>query len=589
MKGVTQMKRNFRVIVLAFVLSFFAFSLAAAAGADYSPVPKSASMFASVAIKGHLKELMVKAKDLLIDRPEFKAMVEEFTKETKVPFPSELFDYSKNIAAVRCALFPYPAAEKKDPDVLISVVFDSEKTAAEFYAKLNAKVAEIAKTPDAKTVINVAEEQGLSVITVDSSSEKHKDAELKFFLSGASFCFVAHEKNSANFKSILAAAKDPKEGITAAAKFKSFTEAAAGPASFVVFLDTAALKGDPDKSAAEMAEGLGSVGLVADFTEDLSKISFTCVMATTPEGIADKKVAEGFKIFKTLFGGKKSDSKPAAILPADIAGFFDIKLNIAKELLDQEIFGQARTGLQMMFGVNIEQDILTWFDGEIFAAVGEIAGLAEMQKSMEAPEAYFALHFTNAEKAGAFFDKVEAIIKKASEGKIEIAAEKAGDINVRSIKVQSPVKNLGLTLGPVGDYMVLASTKAAFEKAAAAKNKPETSLASYKEFGAVSAVLSPSAVTNYKNVEKSAKLAKEIYPALAAEMPFDVFKTSAASINLVNDNVVISAAVSTDPTKINAEKIWARIMKLKDMMSGKKSEAPAEKPEAKEEKGEKTE
>ena len=157
-------------------------------------------------------------------------------------------------------------------------------------------------------------------------------------------------------------------------------------------------------------------------------------------------------------------------------------------------------------------------------------------------------------------------------------APEAKDETVAGIKVKTlaikeiPFKNAAITLGQVGGHYLIATTKEAFEKAAGAAAKKETSLAENVEFKALSIFEPSSFISYFMDSEKLAKIASEIAPIKEQSKANEIVKYFAANASLQDNDITGSFIVKTDLAKITPE-IVSQF--LKDVMekSSKKGSA----------------
>ncbi len=572
-------KRSFIAVitVIAFILS----SAAAFAAIDKVPgVPSSASFVYSLFFNAAQKTAMGKYFDMVVQNPEFDKIAKKFAEEAGTEFPKGLIEKVKSLNNFTVAAFLDEKNIKNEPAVLLIASFDDPKSPAEVFDKLKEKFTAISKKESKEVVFTEAEEQGMKIFKVeakDKSKDHLQGKDIKFFINGSALGMIAQGKEKDVLKDVASALKNEKETISMSPKFKAACEKAGKNITSIMYFDTDVLKKSGDPESQKVADAVNYIALGGFMADDLSKVNTNGVISLNePKEEETKKV---LSLVKMIIGGVKRAAHSAVAMPSDVIMFLDLKLNLNKELFKQPDLAAAAPML-MMAGINLEEDLLSWFDGEIFVAIGNIANPKDVKEKNVMPDVYFGLKSSSEEKAVKLIDKLLGIAK-SSPGAPEAKDETVAGIKVKTLAIKEiPFKNASITLGQAGGYYVIATTKEAFEKAAAAAAKKETSLAESKEFKELSIFDASSFISYFMDSEKLTKIANEIAPMKEQSKANEMVKYFAANASLQGNDIIGSFIVKTDLSKLTPELVSQFIKdameKTKRTSSVKGEKAPVE-------------
>jgi hypothetical protein len=566
------------IIAVITVIAIFLTAAASFAAIDKVPgVPKNATFVYSLFFNAAQKATMGKYYDMVIQNPEFDKVAKKFAEESGTEFPKGLIEKVKNLTSFTIAAFPNEKNIKDEPSILLLAAFDNDKAPVEVLDKLKEKFTAISKKEGKEVVFTDAEEQGMKIIKVeakDKSKDHLKGKDVRFFLGGMSLGMIAQSKDLEIFNGVVLAMKDEKETITANAKFKAACEKAGKDITSIMFFDTEILKKINDPEQQKIADAVNYMALGGFMADDLSRVTTSGVISLNePKDEETKKV---MSLVKMILGGIKRATHSAVAMPADVVMFIDLKLNLTKELFKSPDLAAA-TPMLMMAGISLDDDILSWLDGEIFVAIGNIANPKDIKEKNIMPDIYFGLKSNSEEKAVKLIDKLLGLAK-SSPGAPEAKDETVAGIKVKTLTVKEiPFKNAAITLGQVGGYYIIATTKEAFEKAVGAAAKKETSLAENVEFKALSVFDPSSFISYFMDSEKLTKIANEIAPIKEQSKANEILKYFAANASLQGNDVTGSFIMKTDLGKITPE-IVSQFLKDVREKSNKKGPAIDAKP-----------
>ncbi len=572
--------RKRSIIAAITVIAIILTSVAAFAAIDKVPgVPKNAAFVYSLLFNAAQKETMGKYYDMVIKNPEFDKVAKKFAEESGTEFPKGLVEKIKNLTSFTVAAFPNEKNIKDEPAVVMLASFDNDKAPVEILDKLKVKFTEISKKEGKEVVFTDAEEQGVKVSKVeakDKSKDHLKDKDIKFFINGMTLGMIAQNKEKDLLKDVALAMKDEKETIVANAKFKTACEKAGKDITSIMFFDTEVLKKVDDKEQQKFADAVNYMALGGFMADDLSKVT-TCGVISLNDA-KDEETKKVMNIVKMLIGGIKRAEHSSIAMPSDVVMFLDLKLNLTKDLFKLPELATA-TPMLMMAGISLEEDILSWLDGEIFVAIGDIANPKDVKEKGIIPNVYLGLKSNSAEKAVKLVEKLQALAK-SSPGAPEVKDETVAGIKVKTLDLKdTPFKNASVTLGQIGNYFVISTTKEAFEKAAGAVAKKETSLAENAEFKSLSIFDAASFMSYFMDSEKLTKIAAELAPIKDQSKANEYLKYLAANASLQGNDIIGSFIMKTDLSKVTPE-IVSQF--LKDAMEKSKNVKKAE-PEVKSE------
>jgi len=257
-----------------------------------------------------------------------------------------------------------------------------------------------------------------------------------------------------------------------------------------------------DTAAAELVK---SVFIGAKFDDDYSNISFDSYIEFRDAGrnaSGDNKGAfalgssldverKTLNALKLLFKPLKNASSAMDYLPADTTFLTEFNLNFNDEFLAITDVFVFRGLLLTAAGIDYKDDFLSWFDGGLFLAAGGLNIDAEAvinEKPIAMPELYIGLKLKSPVLANNKDDKSEVspsdkfadkIIELISDSfsPLEVDTVSAGLIRARRVELPaSPYFTTGeIVFGNAGDYYLITSSKAAFEKIAGAVGKKSES------------------------------------------------------------------------------------------------------------------
>jgi len=374
-----------------------------------------------------------------------------------------------------------------------------------------------------------------------------KTSEPRLIQSGSSAgLFIFKKKDAAKslaaLKSVAAVLKNPAEGILSNKSAKAAFDKLAKDATFFFYMDGSLYKqGAVENGRQEMSDLVSSIAAAGTIDGAISKINTKWAVALGE--MKDKDAAANISFIKTLLSAEKNERHPANILPASVSTLLSFKLNLGKEFIASPQIASAKPVIFMMSGLSLEEDLLSWMNGDIFFALGEYTS-----------EFYVGIGSKNAESAAKFFVKFQDILKKA-QAAFEFKDDTAGGIKVRTAALSNTppfLKDIVITVGTLGDYMLIASSKAAFEKAAATKK--ETALASSPEVKDLAAWDPSSFLNFYMNYDKFQVLAKKFNEDVGSEFKdqkFNAFtKFFTACANFENNEISGSSTTVINPEKV---------------------------------------
>lgn len=566
--------RKRSIIAVITAVAIILTSVAAFAAIDKVPgVPKNAAFVYSLFFNAAQKQTMSKYYDMVINNPEFDKVAKKFAEEAGTEFPRGLFEKVKNLNSLTVAAFPDEKNIKAEPAVVVIANFDDDKAPVEVMDKLKVKIAEIAKKDGKEIVFADAEEQGMKVTKVeakDKSKDHMKDKDVKFFVNGTIAGMLAQNKDKDILKDVVASMKDEKESIVSSAKFKAACEKAGKDITSILFFDTDVLKKIDDREQQKFADAVNFMALGGFMADDLSKVTTTGVVALNEA--KDEETKKAMNIVKMLIGGVKRSAHPSVAMPSDVIMYLDLKLNLNKDLFKLPELAPA-TPMLMMAGISLDEDILSWFDGEIFVAIGDIANPKDIKEKGLIPEVYLGLKSSSEEKAVKLVDKLLGIAK-SSPGAPEAKDETVAGVKVKTIPLQgTPFKDASLVLGQVGGHYMIATSKAAFEKAVAASAKKETSLAEHAEYKALEVFDPASFMSYFMDSEKLTKIASELAP-MKDQKGNEFLKYMAAAASLKGNDITGSLVMKTDMSKMTPEVVSQFLKEVMEKSKGRKGEEP---------------
>ncbi len=521
------------------------------AGIEKIPgVSKSVPFLFTISFTKDHQAAIEKITAAAVKSPQFEKMAEAFKQKNGIDFPKEMVSNAKNITSFTLAAFLNTADLREDPCALLLATFDDEKAAAEFVKNFKNTMISGAKKQSKEMLFTESDENGLKVSTPSLKSkdmDPFKTSEPRLIQSGSSAgLFIFKKKDAAKslaaLKSVAAVLKNPAEGILSNKSAKAAFDKLAKDATFFFYMDGSLYKqGAVENGRQEMSDLVSSIAAAGTIDGAISKINTKWAVALGE--MKDKDAAANISFIKTLLSAEKNERHPANILPASVSTLLSFKLNLGKEFIASPQIAAAKPVIFMMSGLSLEEDLLSWMNGDIFFAFGEYTS-----------EFYVGIGSKNAENAAKFFVKFQDILKKA-QAAFEFKDDTAGGIKVRSAALSNTppfLKDIVITVGTLGDYMLIASSKAAFEKAAATKK--ETALASSPEVKDLAAWDPSSFLNFYMNYDKFQVLAKKFNEDVGSEFKdqkFNAFtKFFTACANFENNEISGSSTTVINPEKV---------------------------------------
>ncbi len=534
-------------ISVALVFALFSPSYA---GIEKIPgVSKNVPFLFTISLTKDHQAAIEKIADLAIKSQQFEKMAEAFKQKNGIEFPKEMVSNAKNITSFTLGAFLNTADLREDPCALLLATFDGEKEAAEFVKNFKNTLISGAKKQSKEMLFTESDENGLKVSTPSLKSkdaDPFKTSEPRLIQSGNSaglFIFKKKDaaKSQAALKSVAAVLKNPEEGILSNKSAKAAFDKLAKDATFFFYMDGALYKqGAIENGRQEMADLVSSIAAAGSINGSFSKIDTK--WAVTFGEMKDKDASTNISFIKKLLSAEKNERHPSNLLPAGISTLLSFKLNLGKEFVDSPQMVSAKPVISMMSGLSLEDDLLSWMNGDVFLAFGE-----------NASEFYIGIGSKNQDNALKFFVKFQDILKKA-QAAFEFKDDTAGGIKVKTAALSNTppfLKDIVITVGTLGDYMIIASSKAVFEKVAAVKK--ETALASSPEAKELAAWNPSSFLSFYINYDKFQALAKKFNENVGAEFKdqkFNAFiKFFTANANFENNEITGSSTIIIAPEK----------------------------------------
>ncbi|HBC74089.1 MAG: hypothetical protein A2008_07270 [Candidatus Wallbacteria bacterium GWC2_49_35] len=323
-----------------------------------------------------------------------------------------------------------------------------------------------------------------------------------------------------------------------------------------------------ETSAAELIKGF-FIG--AKLKDDLSSLGVdSCVQfnkkaglksaggkAGAPENINVKTMGALRLIFRPLKGAVSA----ADYLSEDISLLAEFNLNFNDEFLALTDIFVFRGILLTATGIDYKDDFLSWFDGNVFFALGGFSAFdmsaAAGGKKQEIPEAYVGLKSKNAALADKCIEKLALFI---SDYVTPLAIEdfNIGGIKARTVKVKGTpdYNDFEIAFGQAGGYYLIASSVEAFKKQAArGEGKPASKKLSATAHFATASGLAEGRFFNlyvdYRAVraafEKTIKARPEF--ELIVSLPLDFYSSGSAMAE--NGDIDSRAILTLDKDRIN--------------------------------------
>lgn len=507
--------RNFKLIAAAAAVCLIVTASAALAAIEKIPgVPKSVPFLFSISLTPGHKAAIEKITEGVVKSKEFEKMAEAFKQKNGFEFPAQMITQAKAFTSFSMGVFLNTANLREEPCVLLLGTFDAEKDAAAFVESFKGAMVAGAKKQSRELSFTESNEGGLKVLTPAMKAkdiDPFKTGEPRLIQSGnAAGLFIFRKKDPAKsgaaLKAVAATLKNPADGVLANKNVKAAFDKLAKDATFFFYFDGSLYKqGAVENNRQEMSDLVTSVAAAGKIDDQISRIVTDWAVALGD--LKDKEAASNIGFIKTLLSAEKSENHAAAAVPADASAMLSLKLNMGKDFMATTQMTGAKPVIAMMSGIAFEEDILSWFTGDLFFAFGGTVS-----------EFFVGLRCKNKEAADKFFTKFRGILKTA-QAAFEFKEETAGQAKVFCAPIANTppfLKDLVVTVGHAGDYFAICSSKQAFEKLAAAGTKKESSLAGSPD--AANAIFSPSAfMTFFINYDRFMKLAGDFNEKVGSE------------------------------------------------------------------------
>ncbi len=552
------LKRTFVVILAAIVLTASAvLSLAAIPGA-----PRNSALVFSVSMPAEGREPLNKLIETIIKSDFFSKAVEKFKADFGTEFPRSIID---RILKISCVSIIFTIDPKNVADYLVFGIFLTLDTAADAEEVL--KSAGTVLEPQ-KGVMKLKETDFKEIRTFTPDTAENQ---IRVISSGktAGIAFTMATEEAAineSFKPILRSFVSEAENVSSLEKFKkAFISDPKIFNAFIYFNDDFIDSLSQSKKNEDIKEYVDSGFFSFSLTPDLSKATFnSSLFFKEPK---DTVAAELFKLINVITSNPKGEGVAASSLPADILGFMDVKLNLGDEFWALPLASKYKK-TPFMNMMNLNDDVLSWFDGSIFIAIGEYSlnfvALKEMK--FQTPEIYIGLGSHNEEKAFKFLDKTRLLISNFTSIDMKIKDETLENKIVTVYEVpEAPLKNLEICAATFGNQVIITSDRQAFQKFAGAKTKKETSLAA-GDYSEVADYFNNSFFSIYSRASKIVDILNMIAlikPEFSAAKDFTFLKQSAFSVGFKNGELSISSVFSIDIKKFSFENIMKQLETLK--------------------------
>ncbi|HBC76198.1 MAG: hypothetical protein A2008_07990 [Candidatus Wallbacteria bacterium GWC2_49_35] len=495
-----------KIIAKAFCFALTAvLTLASFAFAQISSmpgVPSDTPFLVHLAMNADHQAALARIIDELKKDKDFESYLADFKKRTGTDFPEKMLEVVKKLNSFTLAAFLNIADFKRPPDVLLSAGFADEGAAKEFNALFKEIMISASKANSKEMAFADKTEGGLAV-SVPSFKGADKDGVFKSFeprviqYKNYGGLFIYQKYDTVRTEKIFKSVAEAFNAGTAVFSHKQlkadFDRIASGANLFFYFDGSVYKQGAIENGHKAESEYVSSIALASAINGDLSGVSNKWIVNLND--VKDKAEAEKSNFIKALISGEKDGGHISQVLPADTAAFFDIKLNISDKTLKlaKPMIDSAKPTVAMMFGLSIEEDLLSWFSGEIFGA--NIA---------ETPHFYIGLGTKSADSTWKFFEKFEKVLKIAG------APFDFKDDNFSGVKVKTSavagidkyIKNFLVTLGCTDKYFVIASSKEAFEKIVKSSSDKQSSLSANEEFKKITEWPAGSFLSVYMNFDK---------------------------------------------------------------------------------------
>ncbi len=509
-------KTFIKALILA-VIPIFLTAAGAFAGITSLPgVPSDTPFFMHIELSPEHQSALAKLIDTLKGEKDFQAYLEAFKKKTGSEFPEKIFESVKKIKSFTLSVFLNLKDFKRPPDVLLNAGFAGAEDAAGFAAELKRVMVLTSKYHAKELVLPYEKEITFTDAMVDGvkmsspsiqfeeEEEEYKEHVFKDFeprvfeYKNFSGFFIYQKYDPARTEKIVkSAAQALKSDKTALSnkQIKADMDKIGADANLFLYIEGAVNRqGALENGSMAEADYLSSVSFASVLSPDFVN-SFTKWVINLKD-LKDRNAYEKSNIIKALIsGGVKGASHISSILPADTAAFinfnFDIGdkvLKLAKPMIDAE-----KPVVAMMFGLSVEEDLLSWLSGELFFAT-----LAD------SPHFCMGLGSKSQDAVWKFFDKFEKVLKLAG-SPFDFKSDTIAGVQVKTSAVAGMdkyIKNFSLVIGHTGRFLIISSGKETFEKFYNASAGKQATLSNDEEFKKVIEWPASSFMNFYMNFDK---------------------------------------------------------------------------------------
>ena len=525
-------------------------------------VPKSAAFVFQISFSGKLRENFSRIISNFAASEEYFRSTASLSGILGAPVPPNAAKYLNKILQASLVIFSR-SGENASPEMALVLCADDEKTAAELIQKIRGKIAVFAQgSGSAEVVFNESASGTARIIAVTPKDEKIAGAasnEARLLSSGNTIAFVFQKKGGTKVAEIISCLASKKDTLASTDNFKKL--AAGSDKNTFAFLyfgpDFIATAGQ------NIASSISSVFIGFGAAEDISNAGIVGTISIGEPKNPDQIAAVG--LAKTILQGVKSDSTPAGILPASTLAMVEARLNLGKEILELPGLAVLKT-LPM---INVENDILSWAEGGIFAAIQPVENAKDLMMRGNTPDFYFGIGSSNDQKAAEFAEKVAPFIKAALPT-VEVKDETVAGVKVKVlVPANIPVKSIKPTMGVSGNYLLIASSIEAFEKIAA---KNSAALSASPEYKSNFTHDPGSFVSFYANCSSINKIITSVMPGAPNNGLTSVIGIASASCKFAGNDLSFDTRFTINASKITPAVVGAVISAIFD---NAKKNAPA--------------
>ncbi len=549
------------ILAITVITATAVLSLAAIPGA-----PKNSALVFSVSMPSEGREPLNKMIETFIKSDFFNRAVEKFKADFGFDFPKPILDRIFKISSISVIFTLDP---KSIADYLVFGVFITLDTAADAEEVLRSVGSVLAS--DAIGNKDIIKLRDTDYKNVKAFTPDTAENQIRIIASGrtAGIAFTLATEESAiieSFKPVLQSFTNESENVSSIEKFSRAFNFNAKTFNALIYFNSDFVNSlSQSKKNEDMKEYLESGFFAVSLESDLSKAAFTSsLFFKEPK---DTTAAELFRLLSVAAAPPKGEDQTAASLPGDILSFLGIKLNLGDEFWASPLVS-AHKKVAFMNMMNLNDDILSWFDGSIFLAIGEYNIDFETLREMKfkTPEIYLGLGSRNEEKAFKFLDKARLLISNFTSIDMKVKDETLENKIITVYEVpDAPLKNLAVCTAALGGQVIITSNRQAFQKFSLARSKKETSL-SAGDYAEVSGEFKNSFFNLYSRASKIVDVLNMIAlikPEFSAAKDFTFLKQSAFAAGFKNGELSVSSVISIDIKKFSLENIIKQLETLK--------------------------